>query len=242
MSSPFAATRAIGTSVCIDASISTGRRCGRPRRVGHTPRVVPSTEPHPDLPQGRPFEGSADLRAMEACLAASWNLRRPFVNMTAGDLEWWTAIAPPGTDWSRLVRSGPRATRSSRTAGSACRRRSTGTSGPISRPGSAPRSSTRRWHGRRPWHGRPPPTPGSRRLSSRPGRWTRTPTWAPCSPGAAGRRPSNPGSRTGTAGSTRRRRSRCRPSPTATSCATCASPTTSPRASRCTGRRSRRRA
>ncbi len=64
---------------------------------------MPAIEPHPVLPPGRPFEGMADLRAMEACLAASWNLRRPFVNTTPGDLEWWIASATPGTDWRRLV-------------------------------------------------------------------------------------------------------------------------------------------
>ena len=41
---------------------------------------------------------------MEACLAASWRRARPFVNATAGDLEWWIAGAAPGTDFGPRVR------------------------------------------------------------------------------------------------------------------------------------------
>ena len=84
------------------------------RHVAILARPMSTAEPQPDLPKGRPFEGMADLRAMEACLARSWNLRRPFVNTTAGDLEWWTAHRPArhrlGPPRARLDRGrrGPR--------------------------------------------------------------------------------------------------------------------------------------
>ena len=59
--------------------------------------------PRAPEPVGRPFAGPVDLRAMEACLAASWNVARPFVNTTPGDLEWWIGSGPPDEDWRRRI-------------------------------------------------------------------------------------------------------------------------------------------
>ena len=59
---------------------------------------------HPAPDPGQAYGGLADLAAMEACLAASWRRARPFVNATAGDLEWWIAGATPGTEFGRRVR------------------------------------------------------------------------------------------------------------------------------------------
>jgi ribosomal protein S18 acetylase RimI-like enzyme len=63
------------------------------------------SSPSPDatIRLGRPFAGVADLRAMGACLARSWNHARPLVNTTPGDLEWWYASGEPGTDWTSRV-------------------------------------------------------------------------------------------------------------------------------------------
>lgn len=53
------------------------------------------------------YGGPADLARMQGALSRSWQLRRPFVNATVGDLEWWLTLAEPGTDWSSRVRLWP---------------------------------------------------------------------------------------------------------------------------------------
>jgi hypothetical protein len=92
----------MGTSVLI------GRQHidGRVRAVASAPilRHMARVQSHPTTDPGRAYGGLVDLAAMEACLASSWRRARPFVNATAGDLEWWIAGAAPGTDFSRRVR------------------------------------------------------------------------------------------------------------------------------------------
>ena len=236
-----------GRPCCIGASISTGP-AGRPGRpVGDTRPVVPTVEPHPDLPPGRPFEGMADLRAMEACLA---RVVEPAPAVRQHDApatsSGGSAIATPGTDWRRLVRVW--------TAGD-----EVVAYGWLSPPASLD------WHQRADLpagvragdRGRDAGLGVVRRLASwrvidgagcpaRPrdlGDGRRRRAARPARRRAAGRRP--PSRRTThwyrrlDDGATDRR---ARPARRAIACVTCASPTTSRRASRCTGRPSRRRA
>ncbi|HEX5827248.1 MAG TPA: GNAT family N-acetyltransferase [Candidatus Limnocylindrales bacterium] len=53
------------------------------------------------------YGGPDDLLRMQGALSRSWQLRRPFVNTTVGDLEWWLASAQPGTDWTDRIRLWP---------------------------------------------------------------------------------------------------------------------------------------
>ena len=43
-----------------------------------------------DIGASRAFRGSDDLVLMKRLVSTSWRLGRPHVNMTVGDLEWWT--------------------------------------------------------------------------------------------------------------------------------------------------------
>jgi len=55
--------------------------------------------------RSRGWAGPEDTRAMAAAVSAAWSgPTRPRVACTVGDLEWWTANAGPGVDWSRRIR------------------------------------------------------------------------------------------------------------------------------------------
>lgn len=58
----------------------------------------------PRAPRGRPYHGATDLAGMGAALSASWRTARPFVNSTAGDLEWWQVGAFPFEAWGERIR------------------------------------------------------------------------------------------------------------------------------------------
>jgi mycothiol synthase len=52
----------------------------------------------------RPY-APADLHAMESIVSAAWaGPRRPLVQCTVGDLEWWIAGGGPDVDWSTRIR------------------------------------------------------------------------------------------------------------------------------------------
>ena len=214
-----------GTSVLMCRQHIDGRRPIRPGRsaiLGDWPAVDRSDRP------GRAYAGLADLAAMEACLAASWDRARPFVN---GDRRRSRVVDRRGGARDGLQPPHPpldrRRARCSPTAGSA-------------RPASLD------WHQRAglpadvraslvdatPGVGlrarsRPSPAPTARRRRScsRPGRWTRTTSSVGCWPPAAGRPPTRRCTRTGIAASTTRS-SPCRRCRTAIACGTCACRTT----------------
>lgn len=57
--------------------------------------------------RSHPYAGAPDLTRMQGAISRSWQLRRPFVNVAVGDLEWWLALAQPGTDWTDRIRVWP---------------------------------------------------------------------------------------------------------------------------------------
>ena len=52
----------------------------------------------------RPWRGPTDLVAIQAAITASWLIARPIVQVLAGDVSWWLASAPPGTEWRERIR------------------------------------------------------------------------------------------------------------------------------------------
>jgi ribosomal protein S18 acetylase RimI-like enzyme len=52
----------------------------------------------------RPWRGPADLRAIQASISASWLIARPIVQVLAGDVAWWLASVPQGTDMRERIR------------------------------------------------------------------------------------------------------------------------------------------
>jgi GNAT superfamily N-acetyltransferase len=52
----------------------------------------------------RRFHDRADLAALSAAISTSWILARPSVNVTVGDVEWWTVLGGPAMDWAERIR------------------------------------------------------------------------------------------------------------------------------------------